>query len=328
MSNFQPNPNGSTPNSQNAKIADPFAFPAVTFRPVHTSEVMPALQLILGTDGRLGDPDHAIELMKATAHRGINLADIWVCETQNQLRWAALPIVSPGRTVLYFGTSATLLADDPAPMDAGIDGLNRLYADRGVKMAQMLIDPADILTIQMYQRHQFQVMAELVYLQRNIRRAKRPLPLPGEFRLVNYSSETHAGFAQAISDSYQDSLDCPAMNGMREIEDVLAGHKAAGVFNPSDWFLLLHGNEPVAVLLLGMTHQTDGLELVYLGLSPKVRGYGIGNYLLQLAEARVCERKVARLSLAVDQANAPALKLYYRHGMKQMMRKIALMRGL
>jgi ribosomal protein S18 acetylase RimI-like enzyme len=54
----------------------------------------------------------------------------------------------------------------------------------------------------------------------------------------------------------------------------------------------------------------------------------LGNYLLQVAEARVCARKVTKLSLAVDAANTPALKLYYRHGMKQMTRKLALMRNL
>ena len=39
-------------------------------------------------------------------------------------------------------------------------------------------------------------------------------------------------------------------------------------------------------------------------------------------------RGLPKLSLAVDSVNAPALKLYYRHGMRQMTRKLALMRDL
>jgi ribosomal protein S18 acetylase RimI-like enzyme len=299
-----------------------------TCRPVQTPEVVPALQLILGSDGRAADPEHAMELMKFTAARGINLADLWVCECQGRIIWAALPVVNPGRTVLFFGTAVSVMGGDLNPMETGIDAISRHYGRQNIQLAQMLLDPADQQTIAVYQRHEFKLMAELIYLQRTIRRAKPPAPLPPPFRMLNYSEQTHAGFAAAVLASYEKSLDCPALNGMRDIEDVLAGHKAAGLFDPNDWYLLLHGSEPVAVLLLALTHQSDGMELVYIGLSPKVRGFGLANYLLQLAEARVCERKVSKLSLAVDAGNAPALKLYYRHGMKQMTRKVAMMRQI
>jgi ribosomal protein S18 acetylase RimI-like enzyme len=295
---------------------------------VQSPEVLPALQLILGTNGRLADQDHAMELVKVTAQRGINLSDIWVCTDRSRLLWAALPVVSPGRTVLFFGTSATLLNGDLSAMDAGIEAVSRHYAKKDIQLAQMLLDPGDTRTVDTYLRHDFKLMAELVYLERSIRRAKPPAPLPGEFRMLNYSDATHNAFAAAVLASYEQSLDCPAMNGVRDIEDVLAGHKAAGLFDPDDWFLLLHGSDPVAVLLLGVTHQADGMELVYLGLSPKVRGYGLGNYLMQVAEARVTQHKLSKLSLAVDAKNTPALKLYYKHGMKQMTRKLALMRSL
>ena len=44
--------------------------------------------------------------------------------------------------------------------------------------------------------------------------------------------------------------------------------------------------------------------------------------------AAAATERVARLSLAVDSGNAPALKLYYRHGLKQVAAKLALMRLL
>src|SRR3712207_8951894 len=37
---------------------------------------------------------------------------------------------------------------------------------------------------------------------------------------------------------FRSSLDCPALNGVRDMEDVLAGHKASGEFDPALWFLL------------------------------------------------------------------------------------------
>jgi ribosomal protein S18 acetylase RimI-like enzyme len=269
-----------------------------------------------------------MELMKHTTQRGINLGDIWISERDGWVHWAALPVVSPGRTVLYFGTSALLLGRDPTAMHQGIEAVSGHYAALDVELAQVLLDPLDTATVAVYAQHQFQRMAELLYLQRSVRKASMPVPLPGEFKLVPYSQETHAGFAAGILASYEKSLDCPALNGMRGIEDIIIGHKSAGTFDPNDWFLLLHGNQPVAVLLLAVTHQADGMELVYLGLSPSVRGYGLGNYLMQVAEARVCAKKLDKLSLAVDATNQPALKLYYRHGMKQVTSKVAMMRTL
>jgi ribosomal-protein-alanine N-acetyltransferase len=70
------------------------------------------------------------------------------------------------------------------------------------------------------------------------------------------------------------------------------------------------------------------LELVYLGLSPDVRGQGVGDWLMKLALWRVASDRRGRLSLAVDSANAPALALYYRHGMKQIGTRTALLRDL
>jgi len=300
----------------------------VSARPVRTNEVVPALRLILGADGQLADESQARELMKYTAQRGINLGDIWVSETGGRVVWATLPVVSPGRTVLFFGTSAALIGPDLAPMDLGLDAICRHYGQRDLQLAQVLLDPEDKLTINSYTNHGFARMADLIYLQKTVRRAAKPGALPADFRLLNYSEQTHAGFAAAVLASYQHSLDCPALNGVRSMEDIIAGHKGAGPFDPADWFLLQHQDQPVAVLLLSKTHQMDGMELVYLGLSPHTRGSGLGNYLMQVAEAQVCGHKLNKLTLAVDAKNEPALKLYYRHGMQQIGMKTAMMRQL
>ncbi len=284
--------------------------------------------MVLGSDGQPADESQARDLMKFTAQRGIKLEDIWVNESDGWLRWAALPVTSPGRTVLYFGTPASVVGSELEPMHSGLDAISREFAGRDFQIAQVLLDPSDVQSIEVYQRCRFKIMAELLYLQRTIKRTAAPAALPAPFQMRTYSEQTHAGFAEAVLSSYENSLDCPPLNGIRNIEDILAGHKAAGVFDPRDWFLLTHDEQPVAVLLLNKTHHADGMELVYLGLAPSVRGHGLGNYLMQVAEARVYERKVRTFSLAVDAKNAPALRLYYRHGMQQVTTKIAMMRML
>ena len=284
--------------------------------------------MILGTDGQPAEESQAVELMKFTAQRNINLADIWIYEANGWLRWAALPVVSPGRTVLYFGTAASVVGQHLEPMQAGLHAICNYFAAKDIQLAQVLLEPSDSASIAVYQNSGFKQMAELLYLQRTVRKIAPPAPLAGNFRLESYSEKNHAAFAAIVLASYEDSLDCPPLNGVRNIEDILAGHKAAGVFDPRDWMLLSRDNEPVAVLLLSKTHHADGMELVYLGLIPKVRGHGLANYLMQVAEARVCERKVRKFSLAVDALNEPALKLYYRHGMQKVTTKVAMMRIL
>src|SRR5207302_922390 len=118
-------------------------------------------------------------------------------------------------------------------------------------------------------------------------------------------------FARAIADSYQSSLDCPDLNGVRDIKDVIAGHKASGEFDPAGWFVLLEAGEPRGALLLSHVPRTDAAELVYIGLVPSARGSGLGDLLMRQALWAVAAMRLARLTLAVDSRNDPALKLYY-----------------
>ena len=213
-------------------------------------------------------------------------------------------------------------------MPTVIERVCQHFAQHDVQLGQVLIDPADQATIDAYLAGGFARMAELLYLQRHIRRAHTPPTLAAPFAVHPYSDEAHGAFAAAIAASYEDSLDCPPLNGVRSVEDIIAGHKSAGEFDPNDWFVVTHGDQAVAVLLLSRTIHGEGMELVYLGLSPQVRGFGIGDFLMRLAFARVLERKLGRLTLAVDSQNAPALRLYHRHGMQRVASKVAMMREL
>ena len=288
---------------------------------------MPALRLILATGGQVADEAQAADFMRFTARRGISLAGVWVVPdaTGQWLLWAALPMVSPGRTMLMFAAPANVC--DPAALARGINCVCEHHGASGVLLAQALLDPADTGTANAYLGLAFQPVAELLYLQRSVRRSSVIPPVPAGLRLSTYSADAHAGFAAAILASYQDSLDCPPLNGLRDIEDVVAGHKSAGEFDPEDWFLLSDVDAtPLGVLLLSRTGAGEGMELVYLGLAPAARGRGLSNFLMRLAEARSAVAKTRHLSLAVDAANHPALALYHRHGMQEIARKRALMR--
>jgi [ribosomal protein S18]-alanine N-acetyltransferase len=70
------------------------------------------------------------------------------------------------------------------------------------------------------------------------------------------------------------------------------------------------------------------VELVYLGPTVQARGRGLGDHLMLLALATTARREFKDLSLAVDSANAPAMRLYRRHGFKRVGRRLALVRDL
>jgi ribosomal protein S18 acetylase RimI-like enzyme len=110
--------------------------------------------------------------------------------------------------------------------------------------------------------------------------------------------------------SYEATLDCPALCGVRRTEDILAGHMAAGQFKPDLWTLLECDGQPAGVLLLNPVPDAQCLELVYIGLSVAARGRGLGRRLMEHALWQAAEQPQPVIAVAVDRANVPATRLY------------------
>jgi mycothiol synthase len=297
----------------------------VEYRPARADEVQPGLAMILGSGAAPAGHEQVLDFLQFASARGINVNDLWVVATKGKLVWGVLPIVNPGHTALLFAPPRRPADCDVAPL---IDALCDHLGQRSVYLAQALLDPADNPGRAMMASLGFREMAELLYLQSNAPRALAPGELPDSFFWQTYSPQTHPLFAEAILDSYQQSLDCPGLNGLRDIEDVIAGHKASGEFNPRFWFVLMERDMPRGVVLLGRVPRTDAAELVYLGLARAARGRGLSDLMMRQALWAVREMNLSRLTLAVDSHNAPAIRLYYRHGMQRIGSKVALMRDL
>ena len=174
----------------------------------------------------------------------------------------------------------------------------------------------------------FQEIAELIYLQGPVPRHVKPPEIAQTMRWIEYSDATHSLFAQAIQKTYVESLDCPMLSGLRDIEDVIVGHRATGQFEPHFWQVLADGSRPLGVVLLSRIAKSDAMELVYLGLAPEARHRGLGIVLMQNAMHMIQNDQRRRLSLAVDSRNNPALRLYYRFGMQQVATRWAMIRDL
>jgi ribosomal protein S18 acetylase RimI-like enzyme len=306
----------------------------ITCRPADREQVHAALRLILSTGGRLADEEAVVDFLQFTIQRHIDLNDLWVANRGGRVAWAALPIVSPGHTMLVLAPPGERLrAADAGEAIAGelLEAVCGHFSARGVQLAQALLDPSDNAARQLYLARAFRQVAELLYLQADVRRTFPAPQLPEGFDWLSYSPAAHETFASTIVQTYRDSLDCPGLNGLRDIEDVIVGHKASGVaFDPSWWFVLRERGEPRAVLLLARTAQAETAELVYLGLVPAARGRGLGDVVMRQALHVVSSSGSSRagLALAVDAHNAPALRLYHRHGLRRIGSKLAMMRLL
>ena len=131
-------------------------------------------------------------------------------------------------------------------------------------------------------------------------------------------------FDEAIEDRFRDvlqatyvgSLDMPELEATRGLEDILTGHRAAGLFRPDRWRLGRLPGEPeaAAVLLLTEVPGRDAWEVIYLGLTPAARGRGLGRavirHALELTRAGADPRAGRR---PPEHARRPALPIHRLH---------------
>jgi len=287
----------------------------VVCRRATATELPAAMGMILGGPGRPAPAAQVAEFINTASERRIDVQAIWVAEVSGRIVWAVLPIVNPGRTLLLLTSQEMTSPNIPAARL--VQEICERFAVQGVQLAQVLLESQYHRSRQFFASMGFKEIAELIYLQGSVPRNTTEPVMPEHMRWLEYSPATHALFADAIAKTYRDSLDCPDLSGLREIDDVVAGHLATGEFDPAGWQLLLEGDQAMGALLLSRIPQSDAMELVYLGLSPEARGRGLGILLMRQAFFLILRNQRRRLSLAVDSKNEPALKLYYRFGMRQ-----------
>lgn len=299
-------------------------------RLVQRHEIDQALRLLLSGPGGLARDEQVLDFLSYAMHRHVDVNGTWIATTRGQIEWALLPVVSPGKSMLLLSPTKLLhrmSPDAPAELARTICAE---YAQRDVELAQLLLDPGERSVMDAYASAGFTELAELVYLHRAIKpsMASEAVTLTGSLVLKSYSPELEEMFADAIRATYQESLDCPGLNGIRDMSDVMDGHRATGEFAPHLWHVLLEHDRVIAVLLLNRSIHSEAMELVYIGLAPAARGRGIGDLLMRLAMFLSAQDGKSELTLAVDSRNAPAMRLYFRHGLKRVGSRAAMIRDL
>jgi mycothiol synthase len=246
-------------------------------------------------------------------------------------------IVAPGSTSSLLGAMVCLpVAGASAlvwPPQAAEDSVRQEVEDqllsyalawlrqRGAKLGQTLLGQGESHLAVSLERHGFLHITSLCYMRHDLNLPpKRPTAAPA-LTYQTYSRCDRAIFHRTLLRSYEQTQDCPEVNGVRTLEEILQGHQAQGIHDPRHWWLALQGEEPVGVLLTAEVSEWQGWDLSYVGVVPEVRHRSIGREITRksLEEARAAG--ASQITLAVDSRNLPAWKLYLDLGFESFDRR-------
>ncbi len=244
---------------------------------------------------------------------------------------------APAAAVLYLIRSGRLAmvycspCDQPSqvrPLSAAVgQGLSQIAPDRAL-LAQAILPPGQALTAQALTAAGFDRLCEMHYLECRLKRPTGPPPASAGASLESWSDASADRFITAVRGSYEQTLDCAALHGIRPVGEVLCGYRSHGSFDPSLWALLSVEGEPAGVVLMNRVPQAAAMELVYLGLAPRWRGRGWGRWLLQHALNQAGSRGYRLIQLAVDARNGPGMGLYRSFGFDQTASRVVMIRPM
>jgi ribosomal protein S18 acetylase RimI-like enzyme len=164
-------------------------------------------------------------------------------------------------------------------------------------------------------RHDFARVTTLVYLSNDRLAAAASLTAsrPTRLALDTYDPSCPDEFHSILAMSYSETLDCPEVNGVRTVAEVIEGYKVQG-FDPARWWLVREDNKPVGVLMTSTEAGGQTWDVGYMGVIPSARRRGHGVEMLRQVFREAHAAGANRITLCVDERNAPACRLYERMG--------------
>jgi GNAT superfamily N-acetyltransferase len=299
-------------------------------RPARRSEQRAAVSVLLyRPETDTGELHRQIDtLLRYASRQHLSLEHCLVAGEQGTIETACLCVDAPGRT-------SSMFIPNHVPTPAHAELIVALLKEavsaaqgRHVRLIQGLVAPGAATERDLFAQAGFDRLTELIYLERDVTAPiARGLPAP-PVEWEPYSTRRHEEFARVVEATYEASLDCAVLSGVREIEDTLASHHSAGEFDPRLWLLAQVQGQPVGVLLLARMPERASVEVVYMGLVPEVRGHGLGATLLRRALDVARSQGVSLVTLTVDVENAPARALYAAFAFRESSRREVWMRIL
>ncbi|GAB6185863.1 GNAT family N-acetyltransferase [Thermopirellula anaerolimosa] len=247
-------------------------------------------------------------------------------ERQGRLIAAIMWTIYPGKIAILSVPGIETASDMPVVSTLYRDVVERLSATTAELIFTSLTDNQSPF-VEPLQAAGFEYLTRLVYLAALGSSFPTEEPsTPYVFAPLNQTSQV--GFADIVEATYQGTLDCPQLNGIRRTSDVLASYRATSPYSPDLWFTVTRAGRPVGCLILADHADTNQMELVYMGLIREERGRGRGADMVRFAQWLAQSRGRDALLLAVDMGNYPAIKTYQRLGFRQLEERVVFIRSL
>ena len=271
------------------------------------------------------------QLLESRQKRTVSIDDCLICRKGNRIVGVLLLVSQPDGTVYVW--PAETLGGLPPDVDSEIR--RALYQEAvsvvdapGIWIGQSLLETNQTEQSREFSEHGFPRLTDLVFMSRSVEDTPNAPPAGDTSSDSVWGSEPFdeatnaADFAVLVERSYENTCDCPELNGTRDGWESLESHRQAGSYNPWRWRLFRQDGRPAGLLLL-TEHPPDSVwEVVYFGVAPEFRGMGFGKRILESGIALAQKSGIQEIVLAVDVRNLPAIRLYKELNFCQFDRRI------
>lgn len=289
--------------------------PTWSIRPALPAEWSAGLRLLLGLDLPAQHLAAAVDSVTLHLKTGtLDPAAFFVALAANRVVGAALGQCLPGAQALLFDVPHAEAAHPEATLieDHLLATLLAWLQTRGSKMVQCLLPLAETIRATALLRGSFRYVTALHYLMHYLE-----TPLPQASQVVQFERYEPAQcdlLAATIAATYEGTLDCPELNDVLSIAEVIAGHERKKDAQTLPWWLVREEGQIVGVLLMQHAGMEQTGEVAYMGLLPKARGRGLGQAIMHYALEQAMVAGLHGVLVCVDARNVPAVQLYRRLG--------------
>lgn len=280
----------------------------------HDADYLPAIHIALDAQptGRGDVAEPVVELQAAAGRQAGARLLVFGGYRGRRLESAVVAYDGGGSSALVYVPRLQPSASQRTAVSDCLLALHTVCKVRKIKILEALLESDAHDAARSLEGAGFRYLTRLVYLSRQIPGQQVDVKVADDVQWLSYTAEREELFCRALDASYAESLDCPELTGLRTAEEILAGHRASGLFDPAHWWVVTRESQPVGVLLLCGVPGRAALEIAYIGVAQPVRGTGVANALVQRAIEAVRSVNAVTLTLAVDRRNLPARRLYQR----------------
>lgn len=290
-----------------------------TIRVAETSEWTAAIELLHGDLDKRGRATAVLNSLSLLGSGEIPAQGVLVAAEKRRLLGVQLAVVLEGAAGTLLPPAVRHGPDldlENALVAAGVAHLR----ERGVKIAHAILP--DFSRAAALIRGGLKPITHLLYLRHDLKRL--PERTQREWRLKPFDEAQPERFHATLLKTYQKSLDCPELNDTRTVEEIMAGHRAQGDYDPARWLLAESGDLPVGILILNPLRDSFAWDLSYMGVPQHERRQGWGRALIIEALYTAKAGNATEVQVAVDERNGPALGLYRGLGFTEVGRRVVL----